>query len=132
MNITNNEEKALRELLDDDYIVIRLNDKSSGVVIMNKSHQETKVHDELKDNGTYKEIKEDLTTKIENKIKKNVEGMYKRNAITKEMKGYLIPKGSQPGKVQANPKIHRNKPPVKNNCKWKQSCDRKYGRSCRT
>jgi hypothetical protein len=30
MNITNNEEKALRELLDDDYIVIRLNDKSSG------------------------------------------------------------------------------------------------------
>jgi hypothetical protein len=33
MNITNNEEKALRELLDDDYIVIRLNDKSSGVVV---------------------------------------------------------------------------------------------------
>jgi hypothetical protein len=63
-------------------------------------------------------------------IKKNVEGMYKRNVITKEMKGYLIPKGSQPEKVQANPKIHRNKPPVKNNCKWKQSCDRKYGRSC--
>jgi hypothetical protein len=45
---------------------------------------------------------EDLTTKIENKIKKNVEGMYKRNVITKEIKGYLIPKGSQPGKVQAN------------------------------
>jgi hypothetical protein len=40
----------------------------------------------------YKEIKEDLTTKIENKIKKKVEGMYKRNVITKEMKGYLIPK----------------------------------------
>ena len=57
------------------------------------------VHDELKDNGTYKEIKEDLTTKIENKIKKNVEGLYKRNVITKEMKEYLIPKGSQPGKV---------------------------------
>jgi hypothetical protein len=57
---------------------------------------------------------------------------YKRNVITKEMKGYLIPKGSQPEKVQANPKIHKNKPPVKNNCKWKQSCDRKYGRSCRT
>ena len=53
---------------------------------MDRSHYETEVHDELEDNGTYKEIKEDLTTKIENKIKKNVEGMYKRNVITKEMK----------------------------------------------
>ena len=70
MNITNNEEKALRELLYDDYIVIRPSDKSSGVVIMNISDYETEVHDELKDNGTYKEIKEDLTTKIEKKIKK--------------------------------------------------------------
>ena len=70
MNITNNEEKALRELLYDDSIVIRPSDKSSGVVIMNISDYETEVHDELKDNGTYKEIKEDLTTKIEKKIKK--------------------------------------------------------------
>ena len=113
MNITNNEEKALRELLYDDSIVIRPSDKSSGVVIMNRSDYETEVHDELKDNGTYKEIKEDLTTNIENKIKKNVEGMYKRNVITKEMKGYLIPKGSQTGKVQANPKIDKTNHPLR-------------------
>jgi hypothetical protein len=80
---------------------------------MNRSDYETEVHDELKDNGTYKEIKEDLTTNIENKIKKNVEGMYKRNVITKEMNGYLIPKGSQPGKVQANPKIHKTNHPLR-------------------
>ena len=100
-------------VLYDDSIVIRPSDNSSGVVIMNRSDYETEVHDELKDNGTYKEIKEDLTTKIENKIKKNVEGMYKRNVITKEMKGYLIPKGSQPGKVQANPKIHKTNHPLR-------------------
>jgi hypothetical protein len=57
MNITYNEEKALRELLYDDYIVIRHSDKSSGVVIMNRSDYETEVHDELKDNGTYKKLK---------------------------------------------------------------------------
>jgi hypothetical protein len=39
--------------------------------------------------------------------------MYKRNVITKEMKGYLIPKGSQPGKVQANPKIHETNHPLR-------------------
>jgi hypothetical protein len=59
MNITNNEEKALRELLYDDSIVIR-----PSVGIMNRSDYETEVHDELKDNGTFKEINEDLTTKI--------------------------------------------------------------------
>ena len=43
---------------------------------MNRSDDETEVYDELKDNGTYKEIKEDLTKKIENKSKRNVQGMY--------------------------------------------------------
>jgi hypothetical protein len=62
-------------LLDDDSIVVRPSDKSSGVVIMNRSDYETEVHDELKENGPHKEIKEDLTITIENKIKTNVEGM---------------------------------------------------------
>jgi ribosome recycling factor len=53
---------------------------------MNRSDYETEVHDELKDNGTYKEIKEDLTTKIENKIKKNVDGMYKRCPVRRFLK----------------------------------------------
>ena len=39
--------------------------------------------------------------------------MYKRNVITKEIKGYLIPKGSQPGTVQANPNIHKTNHPLR-------------------
>ena len=113
MNITENEEKALKELLYDDSIVIRPSDKSSAVVIMNKSDYEDEVYTELEDNGTYKTVKDDLTTKIENKIKKCVESMYKRNIITKEMRGYLLPKGSRPGKVQGNPKIHKKNHPLR-------------------
>jgi hypothetical protein len=100
INITNQEEKALKELLYDESIVIRPSDKSSGIVILNRSEYENEVNNELKDNGRYKEIKED-------KLKKKVESMYKGNLITKEMKGYLIPKGSCPGKVQGNPKMHK-------------------------
>jgi hypothetical protein len=58
-------------------------------------------------------IKKDLTAKIENKLKKKVESMYKGNLITKEMKGYLIPKGSRPGKVQGNPKMHKKNNPCR-------------------
>jgi hypothetical protein len=59
-------------------------------------------------------IKKDLTAKIENKLKKKVESMYKGNLITKEMKGYLIPKGSRPGKVQGNPKMHKKNKSFRN------------------
>jgi hypothetical protein len=97
INITNQEEKALKELLYDESIVIRPSDKSSGIVILNRSEYENEVNNELKDNGRYKEIKED-------KLKKKVESMYKGNLITKEMKGYLIPKGSRPGKFRVTQK----------------------------
>jgi hypothetical protein len=33
--------------------------------------------------------------------------MYKQKLITKDLKDYVMPKGTQPGKVQANPKIHK-------------------------
>jgi hypothetical protein len=39
--------------------------------------------------------------------------MYKGNLITKEMKGFLIPKGSRPGKVQGNPKMHKKNNPCR-------------------
>jgi hypothetical protein len=41
--------------------------------------------------------------------------MYKINVFTKEMKDYLIPKGSQPGKVQTYPKIHKTNHQLRTN-----------------
>ena len=55
MNITNQGGKALKELLYDESIVIRPSDKSSGIVILNRSEYENEINNELKDNGTYKE-----------------------------------------------------------------------------
>jgi hypothetical protein len=41
-----------------------------------------------------------------------VETMYKQKLITKDLKDYLIPKVTQPGKVQGNPKIHKKNHPL--------------------
>ena len=38
MNITKQEEKALKELLYDDSIVIRPSDKTSGIVVLNHGY----------------------------------------------------------------------------------------------
>ena len=113
MNITPNEEKALRELLYDDSIVIRPCDKSSGIVILDKEYYVQRVKKDLENNITYKEVDTDMTTKIENKIKKTIEQMYKAKLITKEMRAYLLPKGSRPGKVQGNPKMHKKHYPLR-------------------
>ncbi|CAC5402835.1 unnamed protein product [Mytilus coruscus] len=107
MNITTEEEKAMRKLLYDESIVIRPSDKSSGVVIMNTEDYKLKVEKELNNNDTYKATYKNLTQKNENK--KLVENLYKREIIDKDMKKYLLPKGTCPGKVQANPKIVQKK-----------------------
>ncbi|CAG2246908.1 unnamed protein product [Mytilus edulis] len=113
MNITIEEEKAMRELLYDTSIVIRPSDKSSGVVIMNTEDYKLEVEKELDNNDTYKAIDKDLTQKNENKVKKLVENLCKREIIDKDMKKYLLPKGTCPGKVQANPKLHKQNHPVR-------------------
>ncbi|CAC5385529.1 unnamed protein product [Mytilus coruscus] len=109
MNTTIEEEKAMRELLYDTSIVIRPSDKSSGVVIMNTEDYKLEVEKELNNNDTYKAINKDLTQKNENKVKKLIENLCKREIIDKDMKKYLLPKGTCPGKVQANPKLHKKK-----------------------
>ncbi|CAG2200706.1 unnamed protein product [Mytilus edulis] len=113
MNITIEEEKAMRELLYDTSIVIRPSDKSSGVVIMNTEDYKLEVEKELDNNDTYTAIDKDLTQKNENKVKKLVENLCKREIIDKDMKKYLLPKGTCPGKVQANPKLHKQNHPVR-------------------
>ena len=107
MNISNDEEKVMRELLYDDSIVIRPSDKSSGVVILNREDYELEIEKELKNAETYKAVEKDLTQKNENKVKKLIENLFKRGVIDNDMRKYLLPKGTCPGKVQANPKLHK-------------------------
>jgi hypothetical protein len=39
--------------------------------------------------------------------------MYKQKLITKDLKDYFIPNGTQPGKVQGFPKIHKKNHPFR-------------------
>jgi hypothetical protein len=39
--------------------------------------------------------------------------MYKRQSITKELKGYFLAKDRRPGHVQGNPKVHKTNNPLR-------------------
>ena len=106
-NITRSEEEAIRQLFHDNSIVIRPADKGSGIVIMDAETYTDQLEKEMFESKSYEEVKEDMSVKISNKIKKLVNGMHKNGSITSEVKKYLWPSEIQPGKLQANPKIHK-------------------------
>lgn len=113
MNIAKGEEKALRDLMNDSSIVIRPADKGSGIVVMDTVDYKSQLEKELEDNNTYEERAGDITTTVENSLKRLVNGMYKEGMITKELKQYLIPTDCRAGKVQGNPKVHKDGNPLR-------------------
>ena len=52
LNITNEEERAMKELLSDDEIVIRPADNSSGIVVMDRDEYVEKLQGEMSDRAT--------------------------------------------------------------------------------
>jgi hypothetical protein len=75
-------------LLENNSIIIRPSDKGSGIVVLDTDEYRDDIEKDLLDASTYKQINENTIQKTENQIKKIVEGMYKRQSFTKEMKGY--------------------------------------------
>ena len=67
---------------------------------MDADKYKDEIESDLNDNTTYKQIDDRVILKTENKIKKLIEEMYKRDSISKEMKAYLLPKDNRPGRVQ--------------------------------
>ena len=113
MNISEEEEKAIKKLLDDDSIIIRPSDKGSGIVIMNKEDYIAKVEKELADKGTYIQSESDTTTNVVNKVKKLAKKLYNEGWISEDMKKYLMPSNPMPGKVKGNPKMHKEGNPLR-------------------
>ena len=96
---------AMKTLLNYSSIVIRPADKGSGIVIMNTEDYTNKLEKEMKDNGTYAEVTEDKTKKIENKVKKLVKQIHKDRMITDNLKSYLMQSGGTSERILGNPKI---------------------------
>ncbi|KAK3106951.1 hypothetical protein FSP39_003763 [Pinctada imbricata] len=108
MNVTKGEENALKSLMNDNSIIIRPADKGSGIVIIDADSYKTDIEKELLSNGTYEQIPETTVQKLDRKLKKTVNDMYKNGVITSDMKKYLLPSGdARKGRVQANPKLHK-------------------------
>jgi polyhydroxyalkanoate synthesis regulator phasin len=59
------------------------------VILVANSYAENLIQ-EIHDNLTYEAVPTDLMRKIENKVKKLANEMFKQGSITKDMKHYLV------------------------------------------
>ena len=75
-NLTQSEQKALKQLMNNDSIIIRPADKGSGIVVMDTQEYIKKVEDDLQSNNTYKRLTNNRLTTVNNKVKKMVKEMH--------------------------------------------------------
>ena len=91
-NITRTEEKAIKELLDENEIVIRPADKGPGITIIDTKDYRDMIFQKLSDSSTYKQTSEDHTKKMTNKINRTVNDLFKRGVVDSDLKHYMTSK----------------------------------------
>ncbi|XP_058872877.1 uncharacterized protein LOC117966565 isoform X1 [Acipenser ruthenus] len=112
-NLTNIEEQAMTELLNDDDIMIRPADKGSGIVIMNTDDYMKSVQCELNNTDTYEEVKSNKINKSVKEVKEIAERLYNKGIISKELKKYMQPNNARTGLARGNPKMHKENHPLR-------------------
>ena len=112
-NLTEGEEKAIKELVDDEDIVIRPADKGSGIVVMNSRDYWEKLRKEVNDSSTYKPTEGDQTQIIHKKVKTLADNLLKNGYIGKHLHKYLVPTLPKAGYIQGNPKLHKEGAPLR-------------------
>ncbi len=85
-NITHTENQALKELMNNNDIIIRPADKGSAVVIINRSDYLKEGFKQLSNTNFYKHTEVNCTNEFENEINNFIEDMYQNGEIGEKCK----------------------------------------------
>ena len=112
-NITKQEVQALDELKNDQSRVILTADKGIAIVIMDKEDYLKKAKALLEDQGTYKALKTDPTSKMKSKMINLLKKIKTEGGIDDILYKKLYPTGAVTPKFYALPKIHKSGIPLR-------------------
>nr|VZI50128.1 unnamed protein product [Spirometra erinaceieuropaei] len=105
--ITSAELKAIRELKNDDEIVIVPSDKGRATVVLDKSEYVAKAQQLINDNRSYKVIDSDPKKALVGKINKSLNQMRNENAISEKDWRQMKPQDAALVRFYGFPKIHK-------------------------
>ena len=112
-NITKQEVQVLVELKKDQSRVILTVDKGVAIVIMDKEEYQEKAKAVLEDQGTYKALKTDPTSRIKSKMINLLKKIKSEGGIDDILYKKLYPTGAVPPKFYGLPKIHKSGIPLR-------------------
>ena len=110
-NLSEDEQKALKELQSDTSIVILPADKGRSIVILNCEDYLEKCMDHIS-NGPYQLLKKDPTTKIKAKRLKQVKVLKENEFIDNKLYYFLKPTDSPAPRFYVKPKICKPRVPI--------------------
>lgn len=111
LNLENKLKQFLRKSKNNIYILKA--DKGNTTVILNKDDYTNKANDILGDTETYKILKKNPTTSIQNKNNKLIDSLIENNYLSKEEGKKLKTNNALPPKIYFQPKIHKNGVPLR-------------------
>ena len=111
-NLTNNEKKALVDLSKNNEISICKANKGNCTVILDRTDYYEKLLLLLKDETTYKAIKQDQTKSIERRLNAFIFDLLKRDRITKQYY-FLRSSDSCAPRLYGLPKVHKKDFPIR-------------------
>ena len=112
-NLTYSQRAALRDLRNDNSIVILPADKGNATVVMDRSTYSDKMNALLKDEGTYLCISRNPTTRVEKQVSEALRSLHQKNVITDSTYKRLNPQYSYPPQMYGLPKIHKEDIPMR-------------------
>ena len=98
---------ALKELINDQDIMIKKSYKGGAVVILSVKHYEKMVYSQLHDKNTYKKLDSNIDSKIMSNLIKLIKE-YKSNFTENELK-YLLDTKFSTSQFYGLPKLHKSK-----------------------
>ena len=109
--------KIIRNLKNDENIIISKPDKGSGCVILNKSDYVDKIHDIISDKTKFRLLgpssKFDNTEKVEKEIVKVLKQLLAKNEINEDTFNWIKPVGSITPRLYGLPKLHKENIPLR-------------------
>ena len=111
-NLDKEMRKALKDLRNDEDIVILGADKGNATVVLDRSDYVMKMNQMLEDD-TYRVLKKDPTAKVEARVTRALKELERKGCISEKERKHLSLQCSTPPQIYGLPKIHKDGIPLR-------------------
>ena len=106
-NISPQEREAIKQLKQNQDIIIKPADKGSGVVVMNKEDYMKEAHRQLSDNKTYKLLDQDPTDQFNSEVNREIKILNAMHVIDDKTRYQLVNNTARTAQFYMLPKMHK-------------------------